>query len=276
MFNSESLMQASSLPFIFAFAAIVLSFYVLSLAMSIRSEFHGIHEEPTKSILDIIPSLKDGQNCMIADYIWSFDSIDGDGRKYKVKTISSDFLSFIQVFQLMKDSDECFMRSFTKLFFDFGFESVFFECTPINFELLSIKIFEFVLIPAPSLNDITADILPFSSQLSSKDCQNKDVVSFNNLAGDAKLVVPCYKTNYNINSYSHLQRFMRSASKRQILNLFSAVSETAMAVLNARKKLDNKNQNLWISTSGLGVYWLHVRLDSKPKYYNYINYKNSA
>ena len=27
------------------------------------------------------------------------------------------------------------------------------------------------------------------------------------------------------------------------------------------------DQKLWVSTSGLGVFWLHLRLDSYPKYY---------
>jgi hypothetical protein len=30
---------------------------------------------------------------------------------------------------------------------------------------------------------------------------------------------------------------------------------------------------LWISTSGLGVYWLHVRLDARPKYYTYAPFR---
>ena len=32
-------------------------------------------------------------------------------------------------------------------------------------------------------------------------------------------------------------------------------------------------ETTWLSTSGLGVYWLHVRLDSYPKYYTYRPYK---
>ena len=34
--------------------------------------------------------------------------------------------------------------------------------------------------------------------------------------------------------------------------------------------------SVWLSTSGLGVYWLHVRLDSRPKYYTYEPYKRQA
>jgi hypothetical protein len=29
----------------------------------------------------------------------------------------------------------------------------------------------------------------------------------------------------------------------------------------------------WLSTSGLGVFWLHVRLDQRPKYYAHTPYR---
>ncbi len=32
---------------------------------------------------------------------------------------------------------------------------------------------------------------------------------------------------------------------------------------------------LWLSTAGGGVAWLHVRLDSRPKYYGYSPYKTA-
>ena len=32
---------------------------------------------------------------------------------------------------------------------------------------------------------------------------------------------------------------------------------------------------LWVSTSGAGVYWLHLRLDSFPKYYTHAPYRNT-
>lgn len=37
--------------------------------------------------------------------------------------------------------------------------------------------------------------------------------------------------------------------------------------------LEKKDVPIWLSTSGLGVYWLHVRLDTRPKYYNHDEYK---
>jgi hypothetical protein len=33
---------------------------------------------------------------------------------------------------------------------------------------------------------------------------------------------------------------------------------------------------LWLSTSGLGVAWLHVRLDERPKYYTHAPYRTHA
>ena len=30
---------------------------------------------------------------------------------------------------------------------------------------------------------------------------------------------------------------------------------------------------LWLSTAGLGVYWLHLRLDTRPKYYSFQPYR---
>jgi len=32
-------------------------------------------------------------------------------------------------------------------------------------------------------------------------------------------------------------------------------------------------KTFWVSTSGLGVAWLHVRVDSKPKYYSHEAYR---
>jgi hypothetical protein len=32
----------------------------------------------------------------------------------------------------------------------------------------------------------------------------------------------------------------------------------------------------WLSTAGMGVSWLHVRLDSQAKYYGYAPYRNGG
>lgn len=32
----------------------------------------------------------------------------------------------------------------------------------------------------------------------------------------------------------------------------------------------------WLSTAGMGVSWLHVRLDERPKYYRFQEYRSAA
>ena len=64
--------------------------------------------------------------------------------------------------------------------------------------------------------------------------------------------------------YAHLATIVRSAPVSQQCAFWRAVGETVRGSLS--------DQTLWLSTSGLGVYWLHVRLDSRPKYYTFQAY----
>jgi len=106
-----------------------------------------------------------------------------------------------------------------------------------------------------------------------------EVVQFRNLGGDALLVVPtppsagsragtdaadwreggCYAA-----SHAHLAAFVRGSAQRQQRLLWAAVATASLAALTE----DRTGQApLWVSTSGAGVSWLHVRLDASPKYY---------
>ena len=110
---------------------------------------------------------------------------------------------------------------------------------------------------------------------------DKDVVSFANLGGDAHLVVPCpiaskdqssLQLQNDINIYGHLAVFMAlNTNINQLHNLWIKVAETFEDQISYFKE----NQPIWLSTCGTGVYWLHVRLDSRPKYYSYQKYKHS-
>ncbi len=59
---------------------------------------------------------------------------------------------------------------------------------------------------------------------------------------------------------------VRGAPREQVDALFVAVG--ALQSVRARSK-----DTLWLSTAGLGVDWLHVRIDSRPKYYRHGPYK---
>ena len=93
-----------------------------------------------------------------------------------------------------------------------------------------------------------------------------------NLGGDALLVAPCPGgPETDLDGYSSLASFMRQAPQHQIKAFWL---ESAKAILNYIET-KKPSQKFWVSTSGLGVYWLHLRLDSYPKYYTFNPYKHS-
>lgn len=87
--------------------------------------------------------------------------------------------------------------------------------------------------------------------------KNKYVTSFYNLSGDTILVVPMPKNNKN---FSNLKNFIDNASKTQQKYFWEHVAD----IINIQK---NNHQHLWISTHGLAVPYLHVRISTSPKYY---------
>ncbi len=66
-------------------------------------------------------------------------------------------------------------------------------------------------------------------------------------------------------AYAHLAVFARHAPASQQDALWQAVGHAVADRL--------ATEPLWLSTSGLGVGWLHVRLDERPKYYTYAPYR---
>ena len=96
--------------------------------------------------------------------------------------------------------------------------------------------------------------------------ENDGIVTFENLGKDAVLVAPSPRAP--LSAYPHLAAFVRNAPESQKQALWQRVGETLERCLSQRP--------LWLSTSGLGVYWLHVRLDSYPKYYTHRPYRIAA
>ena len=122
--------------------------------------------------------------------------------------------------------------------------------------------FRFVLADSSALAGVSAEPRPFREHIGAS---GDGVVAFPNLGGDAVLVVPEAATSPE--HYAHLASFVRGAPAGQIDELWRA---TGRAV---RDWLDNESRPVWLSTSGLGVYWVHVRLDSRPKYYTHAPYR---
>jgi hypothetical protein len=154
-------------------------------------------------------------------------------------------------------NDEAFRILFINLLADAPFVAYFWE-TPLVMQSTLERPFEFVLVSAPSLVKVPAQRRAFASYFN-----DEPVVDFSNLGGDAHLVVPCPQKPAD--DFAHLATFSRSAPLEQQHHFWQRVGTAVTNQVGARP--------LWVSTSGLGVYWLHVRLDSRPKYYTFRPYR---
>lgn len=159
----------------------------------------------------------------------------------------------------LKNSEE-FRKFFSSLITSVPFDGLFFETKPMHVNQLDEKL-EFVLVNSPSVARIQADKQPFK-----KHFTNDIVVAFPNLGKDATLVVPCPMANTNEKIFGHLVIFLRKASEQQKDDFWRITGEKLEERLS-------KGKNIWLSTSGLGVYWLHIRICDSPKYYSYSKFK---
>lgn len=166
-------------------------------------------------------------------------------------------LSFAQVTDLwIHEPDFC--EFFSDQLAATPMQAFFWETPPINRGNID-RLFECVLVDAPLLYSVEAQPRAFAEHFATDD-PSVQVVSFENLGGDALLVAPCPSPAAG----AHLAQFLRQASAGGCAAFWRQVG------LGVRRRLGN--QPLWLSTCGTGVYWLHARIDSVPKYYSYRPY----
>ena len=116
--------------------------------------------------------------------------------------------------------------------------------------------FEFVATRSPGI-DLQPDPGPFRQYFSNTGTNG--VAVFNNLGNDAKLIAPEPVDGQEDHNYSHIAVFTEEAPIEQQHKLWKRVGRVTEKQLS--------EQPLWLNTAGGGVAWLHVRLDSRPKYY---------
>ena len=167
-------------------------------------------------------------------------------------------ITYLEVIELWQQ-DKNFREFFISLLADTSMPAYFWETPPVSQSTVN-REFEFVLIDSPKLADIEPDPSDFNEYFESA---KSEVVTFPNLGKDALLIVPCPITK--IPNSTYLANFVREAPIAQQHLLWKTLGRSL------EQKLDE--QPVWLNTSGLGVHWLHVRLDSTPKYYNYQPYK---
>ena len=185
---------------------------------------------------------------------------NGSVRKISIHTLDRS-LRFDETIELLQRNEK-FRIFYNDLLAHAPFDAFFWELPPVTLATCQ-REFEFVLVDAPMLKEVTADNRAFA-QYWTEDALA--VVEFPNMGRDALLIAPC-PIHQDLSSYSHLAAFCRTAPTDQKDEFWRRVGESITRYLS--------ESEMWISTSGLGVYWLHVRLDSYPKYYTYEPYKNA-
>ena len=170
-------------------------------------------------------------------------------------------LSWSDVLDLWQD-DRLFRNFFISLLADAPFPAYFWETPPVTLSTIT-ETFEFVLVDSQELAGVRSYRHAFANHFA--EVQTDDsVIEFSNLGGDTTLVVPCPRGS--LSAYSQISEFARRAPEDQQHQLWAMVGATLKQQLG--------DQPVWLSTSGLGVYWLHIRLDATPKYYTHRPYRD--
>lgn len=165
-------------------------------------------------------------------------------------------VSYADALQFWQHNEE-FRSHFISILRDCPFTAYRWETPPVTRDTIN-REFEFVLVNSPELL-CAPDTMTFSKQFAKAD---DGIVVFENLGKDAVLIVPA--PGARTSSFGHLAAFIRSAKDVQIHALWRYVGKTLESIVT--------DSPIWLNTAGGGVAWLHVRLDSRPKYYTYMPY----
>ncbi|KAI9026691.1 hypothetical protein DFJ74DRAFT_661650 [Hyaloraphidium curvatum] len=142
---------------------------------------------------------------------------------------------------------------------------IYLECRPTSRRNRGTDPFEFRVVRALDLSSAARrpDPSDFAEHI---EGTREKFVPFANLGRDALLIAPSPPADPAAR-YGTLAGFLRTSPKEDALEIWKAVGSAIE---------DCSADPLWVSTSGAGVPWLHVRLDSRPKYYKtreYMEYR---
>ena len=155
-------------------------------------------------------------------------------------------------------SDDSFRYYFNGLLSNGPYPAFFWETPAMKGSTLQ-RNFEMVMIDSPILAMRKPDPVTFRAYFKSSG----ETAVFPSLRNDALLMVPSPQTSFD--AYPHIGAFVRQAPLEQIDQYWKVVAQQVLQTVDKEWR--------WLSTSGMGVSWLHVRLDSRPKYYVYKPYK---
>lgn len=162
------------------------------------------------------------------------------------------------------DSDQ-FIRGYVAALTQVADEEFYWEHPPFHADDQT-DAYEVAIVPAPALRSVRSNPSPFRSHFTSTD----RVVHFPNRGGDAVLIVPAPELlDTGDKDYATIFRFLQNADEELLVDFF----KTAFAV--ARENRPPQGSRAYLSTHGLGVHWLHARVDGRPKYYHMKEYRGA-
>ncbi len=179
------------------------------------------------------------------------------GSKYRLLDDETP-LSFRELIRLLEHDDD-FAAWYTHLLADSEYEAFYWEHPPLTLGRLD-RDAEFVLLNASALASFRAEPAAFQSIFD--DHPGEDVIVFPNLGSDAMLIAP--RPVAANDAYPHLAAFLRQAPADQVRSLWKQTMKIVHEHVTSSPK--------WLSTAGLGIAWLHIRLDTRPKYYRHAPY----
>ena len=210
-------------------------------------------------------------------YATSVESLSERVHRYTISHRGgTTLLRWDEVVELWR-TDCTFALFFTAMLAASPFESFFWECPASSSATLSAP-FECVTIRASTF--ARANPANFAEHFSA----GMGAATFLSLGGDATLVAPTGLVDAGLvgaglvgapgearASYGHIAAFCRGASESQHLAVWQAVGTVLAAHTSA-----SGGRPVWLNTEGSGVPWLHIRIDSRPKYYHHHPYTGSV
>lgn len=191
---------------------------------------------------------------------------------YKVVDASSASSLSYGAFAAALAIDEVLQDAMSGALSSSGFAGYHFESVPVTGAASSAVPYEFVLASSSSVARLTrADHKTFGSKFRAAKKPGAGAVCFTNLGGDATLCAPMPSSTMPPNSFAHAASFFSAASSAESRPLWSSVGSALLHHFEAAPL-----RPVWLSTAGLGVSYLHVRLDSSPKYYVYTPFKDAS
>ena len=229
--------------------------------------------------------------------------VEGDSEAVTLRGAGGARLAFGEVSRLLAE-DEAFARFFNAVLAASPFEAFYWECPPTDARTLRDLPYEHRTLRSYGFRSASRD--DFAEHLDPACARGENVAAFPNLGRDAMLVAHCdlatgppgpeedaatpkrtrkktlnerrherddaaaaaaaAATGVDVEAYGHIGNFVRMAPDAQRVAFWAKVGAVYEALVG-------QGRPVWLSTEGSGVPWLHVRMDSRPKYYHTAEYK---